>query len=98
MDGLWPQPYYRFRAGALALRGTRNPADAAGFCSYWRSRRKPSWIAALAGLGATCGAGNLRVQNVGCPRSEQRGVWRVLWNLPYLLDRVLGDCPVSGDA
>jgi lactate permease len=52
MDGLWPQPYYLFGRG-LGLSAGLAILPTLLLLFLLAVKRKPSWIAALAGLGAT---------------------------------------------
>jgi len=52
MNGVWPQPYYLFGRG-LGLSAALAILPTLLLLFLLAVKRKPSWIAALAGLGAT---------------------------------------------
>src|ERR1035437_3374627 len=52
MNGVWPQPYYLF-GGGLGLSAGRVILATLLLLFLLAVKRKPSWMAALAGLGAT---------------------------------------------
>ena len=52
MSGLWPQPYYLFGRG-LGLSAGLAILPTLLLLFLLAVKRKPSWIAALAGLGCT---------------------------------------------